>query len=193
MESSNNHTLSIRIKRNCRTSCTTSKKGTSAVLLQSGLDEKWWSDSMECYCYLRNVQDLLADGKTPYERRFGESFKGPIVSFPNLRERQSENSSIRKEGITRNLSRKCLDRGGIWKGDILIADIEQLGVGRIRNICQKTECKRSPDIPERLRICIFFCRWFSKIIRMGLRIARTHSETGIHRKERESQRGISWR
>ena len=44
------------------------KEGTSAVLLQSGLDEKWWADSMECHCHLRNVQDLLADGKTPYER-----------------------------------------------------------------------------------------------------------------------------
>ena len=52
------------------------KEGTSAVLLQSGFDEKWWSDSMECFCFLRNVQDILADGKTPYERRFGESFKG---------------------------------------------------------------------------------------------------------------------
>ena len=31
------------------------KEGTSAVLLQSGLDEKWWADSMECYTYLRNV------------------------------------------------------------------------------------------------------------------------------------------
>ena len=40
------------------------KEGTSAVLLQSGLDEKWWADAMECSCYLRNVQDLLADGKT---------------------------------------------------------------------------------------------------------------------------------
>ena len=27
-------------------------EGTSAVLLQSGLDEKWWADSMECFCYL---------------------------------------------------------------------------------------------------------------------------------------------
>ena len=43
------------------------KEGTSAVLLQSGLDEKWWADSRECYCYLRNVQDLLADGETPYQ------------------------------------------------------------------------------------------------------------------------------
>ena len=50
------------------------KEGTSAVLLQSGLNESWWADSMECYTYLRNVQDLLADGKTPYERRFGQPF-----------------------------------------------------------------------------------------------------------------------
>ena len=28
------------------------KEGTSAVLLQSGLDNEWWADSMECYCYL---------------------------------------------------------------------------------------------------------------------------------------------
>ena len=56
-------------------------QGTSAVLLQSGLDEKWWADSMECYTYLRNVTDLLSDGKTPYERRFGELYKGPIVPF----------------------------------------------------------------------------------------------------------------
>ena len=26
------------------------KEGTSAVLLQSGLDNEWWTDSMECYC-----------------------------------------------------------------------------------------------------------------------------------------------
>ena len=40
------------------------KEGTSAVLLQSGLDEKWWADSTECHCHLRNVQDHQADGKT---------------------------------------------------------------------------------------------------------------------------------
>ena len=45
------------------------KEGTSAVLLQSGLNESWWADSMECDTHLRNVTDLLSDGKTPYERR----------------------------------------------------------------------------------------------------------------------------
>ena len=60
------------------------KEGTSAVLLQLGLNESWWADSMECYTYLRNVTDLLSDGKTPYERRFGKPFKGPIIPFGSL-------------------------------------------------------------------------------------------------------------
>ena len=50
------------------------KEGTSAVLLQSGLGNECWADSMECYCYLRNIQDRLSDGKTPHERRFGMPF-----------------------------------------------------------------------------------------------------------------------
>ena len=36
---------------------------------------------MEGYCYLRNTQDLLSDGKTPYERRFGEPFEGSTIPF----------------------------------------------------------------------------------------------------------------
>ena len=60
------------------------KEGTSAVLLQLGLNESWWADSMECYTYLRNVTDLLSDGKTPYERRLGQPFTGPIIPFGSL-------------------------------------------------------------------------------------------------------------
>ena len=37
------------------------KEGTSAVLLQSGLNESWWAESMECYTYLRDVTDHLKD------------------------------------------------------------------------------------------------------------------------------------
>ena len=43
------------------------KGGTSPTLLQSGLGNEWWADSMECYCNLRKNQDLLSDGKTPSE------------------------------------------------------------------------------------------------------------------------------
>ena len=60
------------------------KEGASAVLLQSGLDENWWADSMECYTYLRNIQDLLSDGKISYERRSGGPLIGPIIPFDSL-------------------------------------------------------------------------------------------------------------
>ena len=60
------------------------KEGKSAVLLRSSLDENWWADSTECYTYLRNAQDLLSDGKTPYERRFWKPLKGPIFPFGSL-------------------------------------------------------------------------------------------------------------
>ena len=60
------------------------KEGTSAVLLQSGLKENWWADSMECYTYLRNVTDLLSDGKTPYERRFGVPLKARSFRLERL-------------------------------------------------------------------------------------------------------------
>ena len=46
------------------------KEGTSAVLLQSGLNENWWADSMECYTYLRNVTDLLSDEEDTLRKTF---------------------------------------------------------------------------------------------------------------------------
>ena len=39
---------------------------------------------MECYCYLRNIQELLSDGKTPYDRRFGMPFNRPVIPFGAL-------------------------------------------------------------------------------------------------------------
>ena len=83
------------------------KEGTSAVMLQPGLNESWWADSMECYTYLRNIQDLLSDGKTPNERRFGKPFNGPNIPFgslveyyPILCEGPVKNPSIWKESLT---------------------------------------------------------------------------------------------
>ena len=55
--------------------------GTSAVLLQSGLNESWWADSMECYTYLRNVTDLLFDWNTPYEDVLGNHLEDLSFHF----------------------------------------------------------------------------------------------------------------
>ena len=109
------------------------KEGTSAILLQSSLNENWWADSMECYTYLRNVTDLLSDGNTPYERRFGEPFKGPIIPFGSLVEYhpktandQSRIHQFGKKVLPGLFLGYALYAGGIWKGDVLVADIEEL-------------------------------------------------------------------
>ena len=105
------------------------KEGT----LQSGLNENWWADSMECYTYLRNVQDFLSDWKTPYERRFGESFKGSIIPFGSLVEYHP--ITAKGQSIIHQFGKKVLPElflgyalyaGGIWKGDVLLADLEEL-------------------------------------------------------------------
>ena len=109
------------------------KEGTSAVLLQSGLNESWWADSMEFYTYLRNVTDLLSDGKTPHERRFGQPFEGPIIPFGSLVEYhpfttkdQSRIHQFGKKVLPGLFLGYALYAGGIWKGDVLIADLEEL-------------------------------------------------------------------
>ena len=58
------------------------KEGTSAVLLQSGLDEKWWADALECKTYLRNIQEILSDGKKLHTRDvLGSHLKGQLFHF----------------------------------------------------------------------------------------------------------------
>ena len=109
------------------------KEGTSAVLLQSGLKESWWADSMECYTYLGNVTDLLSDGKTPYERCFGQPFKGPIIPFgslveyhPIMAKGQSRIHHFGKKVLLGLFLGYALYAGIIWKGDVLVADLEEL-------------------------------------------------------------------
>ena len=111
------------------------KEGTSAVLLHSGLDENWWADSVECYTYLRNVQDLLSCGKKKlHTRDFLENlFKGPIIPFGSLVEYypiaakgQSRIHQFGKKVLPGLFLGYALYAGGIWKGDVLIADLEEL-------------------------------------------------------------------
>ena len=77
---------------------------------------------MECYTYLRNVTDLLSDGKTPCERQFGQPFTGPIISFGSLVEyhpitaKDQSNPSIWKESFTWIVPRIRSVRGGNLEG-----------------------------------------------------------------------------
>ena len=86
------------------------------MLLQSGLGNEWWA-SMTCHTYLRNIQDLLSDGKTPHERRFGMPFNGPVIPFGAMVEYHpisaKDKSRLHHFGIFRgrNLERRHYGRG----------------------------------------------------------------------------------
>ena len=129
----------------------------TVVLQQSGLDEKRWADSTECSCYLRNVQNLLADGKAPDERRFGDPFKGPVILFGAMVEYHP--ISPRDQSGLHQLDKKVLSgiflgyeliAGGIWRRDILIADLEALEkFDASGNLSSKNQRERSIDITKR--------------------------------------------
>ena len=81
---------------------------------------------MECYCYLRNVQDLLADGQTLHERRFYLPFEWPIIPFwsrsknlSNINQRPRSTASVRHNNLFWNAE-------GSWNGDVLVVDTEGL-------------------------------------------------------------------
>ena len=88
---------------------------------------------MECYTYLRNVTDLSSDGKTFYEKRFGQPFEGPFLPFGSLVEYhpmtvkdQSRIHQFGKKVLPGFILGYALYAGGIWKGDVLIEDLEEL-------------------------------------------------------------------
>ena len=68
---------------------------------------------MEFHTYLRNVTDLLSDGKTPYERRFGQPFKGQIFPCGSLVEYHPIPA---KESLTWIVPRIRSLRGGNLEG-----------------------------------------------------------------------------
>ena len=129
------------------------KEGTSAVLLQSGLNKSWWADSMECYTHLRNVTDLLSDGKTPCERRFGQPLKGPIIPFgslveyhPTTAKDQSRIHQFGKKVLLGLFLGYALYAGGIWKGDVLVADLEELETKDASEIYSKRLPKKKENL-----------------------------------------------
>ena len=72
-------------------------------------------------------------GRRPYERRFGQPCKGPIIPFgslvechPKTAKDQSRIHQFGKKVLPGLFLGYALYAGGIWKGDVLIADLEEL-------------------------------------------------------------------
>ena len=110
---------------------------------------------MEWYTYPRNVTDLLFNGKTPYERRFGKPFKGPIIPFGSLVEYhpitakdQSRIHQFGKKVLPGLFLGYALYAGGIWKGDVLIADLEEFETMDASEIYSKRPNAKEVTFPK---------------------------------------------
>ena len=131
--------------------------------------------------------DHLADGKTHCDRRFGEPFEGPIIPFGSLVEYhpisardQSRLHQFGKKVLPGIFLGKALIAGRIWRGDILVADIEELEKMDVSEIpSSKNQCKRSIDATKG-GICFYIpnSRWYSKIVKKRPRIPRSNSKAG---------------
>ena len=93
-------------------------------------------------------------------KMFGQPFEGPIISFGSLVEYhpftakdQSRIHQFGKQVLLGLFLGYVLYAGGIWKGDVLAADIEELET-MDWNLLEKTQCKRG-DISQRKRKIYF--------------------------------------
>jgi hypothetical protein len=130
------------------------KEGTSACLVQAGLDDQWWDLAICCYCFLRNVVDQLvltspfafckgeqpvlttADdipSATAYKQKSKEDFRGPI--YPFGAKITYKPSSEKDLDDMPKLGTKLRDglfvgydqmSGGGWSGDLYVLDCNQV-------------------------------------------------------------------
>ena len=59
-------------------------EGLRSILLESGLEHKFWSQAVQCWCFLNNTTRVHEkDNMTPYQRRHGKKvkFEGQQIAF----------------------------------------------------------------------------------------------------------------
>ena len=114
---------------------------------------------MERCCYLRNVRDKMADGKTASEKRYGQKFEGPSIPFGTL----VEYIPITAKGKSRVSLEKTL-KGiflvfvlhavGGWSGDLTIADDEDFQKSEDSDIYVKGFKSQEICVKRRIRISV---------------------------------------
>ena len=118
---------------------------------------------MECCCSLRNVHDLLEDGKTPYERRFGEPFKGTVI----LSERRL--NIIR---LHRMIRREFINLARSYYQEVAWENLERGYSDRRRGRFGKldaTDFLSSKNQRRSTQKMMNSSRWYSNIVGWGLR------------------------
>ena len=100
-------------------------------------------ETSQIYCL------LLSDGKTPYERRFGKPFGRPVIPFGSLVEYhpitakdQSRIHQFGKKVLPGLFLGYALYAGTIGKGDVLVADLEELETMDASEIYSKNSMRK---------------------------------------------------
>ena len=109
------------------------KEGTSVVLLQSGLNESWWQILWNVILICETSQIYYLMGRRPMKDVLGNHFKDRFFHLVHwlsitLQLRRTSQESInleRKSYLDCFLDTLCT-RGEIWKGDVLVAGLEEL-------------------------------------------------------------------
>ena len=114
------------------------KKGRQLYCCSQDWIKRWWVDSTEYFCHVQNVQDHLAVGKTPYEKRFGEPFTGPLIPLgatveyhPISARDQSRIHQCGKKDLPGVFFRYALIAGGICGKDIRTRVAAQQAAGTL--------------------------------------------------------------
>ena len=154
---------------------------------------------MECFTYLRNVTDLFSDGKTPYERRLGQPFKGSIIPFGSVVEYHpipakdlSRIHQFGKKVLPGLFLGYALYAGAIWKGDVLVADLEELETMDASEIySEKTQWERG-GVSHTRKIYFSNRRWTNQNTRRRSGPENIHLGTASTKSRRKSH-SFYWR
>ena len=154
-------------------------------MLQSGLNESWCADSMECYTYLRNVTDLLSDWTIPF---------GSLVEYhPITAKDQSRIHQFGKKVLPGLFLGYALYARRIWKGDVPVADLEELETMDASEIySKKTQCERGDISPRKRRLNFSNRRWTNQTPWRRSRPENIHLDTAATNSKRKSP-WFSWR
>ena len=125
------------------------QRGTSAILLQSGLYENGGQDP--CNATAKYSESFFLS-QNSYERSFGVPFHHPVIAFgamaeyhPMFAKSPIKISSMLPQSTVKYILRIRGTRWRVWKGDVMVVDIEELDASELH--VPKAQYEENVDSP----------------------------------------------
>ena len=126
--------------------------GARCLLLQSGLPGRYWHYACRAFLLARNALVKGKDGNTSWSRRFGKNFHGKLIPFGAkvlYRRPKHDAAKFAPRGSEGIMLGHHLEPGGIFKGDYLVLNIDNLiGTPARSTIHRVKEVVRAPGPNE---------------------------------------------